>query len=292
MVVGQRRGWCELADLRTQRIGFMQGRLSPQIDGRIQAFPWPYWQQEFVTAASLSLPFMEWTLDADRLDDNPLMIDQGRSQIRELMAAYSVAIPSLTGDCFMQAPFWKAQNNTVLDQRLEMFRRVVVACGEMSIAHVVVPLVDAGSIKTKHEDCRLRRHLLECVPLLRDQRVKVIVESDLPPAQQARLADEFPSDCVGINFDMGNSASLGWEPSEEIRILGKRIANVHVKDRTLGGGTVPLGCGAVDFPNVFKSLADVGYTGRFVLQTARAKDGDHVNVLRQYASFIATFLTE
>ena len=28
------------------RIGFMQGRLSPQVDGKIQAFPWVHWRDE------------------------------------------------------------------------------------------------------------------------------------------------------------------------------------------------------------------------------------------------------
>lgn len=270
----------------------MQGRLSPQMNGRIQAFPWPYWREEFATAATLSLPFMEWTLDAERLDENPLMTDDGRAQIQVLMKTHSIAIPSLTGDCFMQEPFWKASSSAELGKRLDMFRRVVVACGKMGITHAVVPLVDAGSIASAGEESCFRQSLLECVPLLREQGVKVVVESDRPPPEQSRLVDAFPEDCVGVNFDMGNSASLGWDPAAEINVLGKRIANVHVKDRKLGCGTVPLGSGAVDFPRVFKSLADIGYSGRFILQTARAQDGNHVAVLRQYAAFISTFLAE
>lgn len=292
MADGPRKGWCDVAGPSMRRIGFMQGRLSPQIDGRIQAFPWPFWEDEFATASSLSLPFMEWTLDAKRLDENPLMTAAGRSRVCDLMAANSVAIPSLTGDCFMQEPYWKGIDNATIDERLDIFRRVVIACGEMSIEHVVVPLVDAGSITSAEEDSCFRRGLLECVPLLRDCGVKVVVESDRPPPEQARLVDAFPGDCVGINFDMGNSASLGWDPAAEIRVLGMRIANVHVKDRTAGGGTVPLGDGAVDFPTVFESLAAVGYTGRFILQTARARDDDHSAALRRYASFITSFLAE
>lgn len=274
------------------RIGFMQGRLSPQVDGRIQAFPWPHWQDEFAAAAALGLPMMEWTLDAERLGENPLMTDAGRASIRHLMARHSVAIPSLTGDCFMQQPFWKAIHAADVDERLDMFRQVIIACGAMSITKVVVPLVDAGSISGVDEDARFRRHLLECTGLLRQHGVKVVIESDRPPAEQARLVDEFPPDCVGVNFDMGNSASLGWPPADEIRLLGRRIGNVHVKDRMAQGGTVPLGTGAVDFPTVFGALADVGYTGPFILQTARAGDGNHVAALRRYASFIGQFLGE
>jgi len=270
----------------------MQGRLSPQVNGRIQAFPWPYWQEEFATAAKLSFPLMEWTLDAERIDENPLMTDDGRSRIRFLMQTHSIGIPSLTGDCFMQEPFWKASSSAALGKTLNMFQRVVAACGKLGITHVVVPLVDAGSITSAGEESCFRDCLLECVPLLREQAVKVVVESDRPPPEQARLVDAFPKDCVGVNFDMGNSASLGWDPATEIHVLGERICHVHVKDRLAGGGTVPLGTGAVDFPRVFESLADIGYSGRFILQTARAHHGNHADVLTQYAAFISNFLAD
>ena len=32
------------------KIGFMQGRLSPLVDGKIQAFPWDCWSEEFSVA--------------------------------------------------------------------------------------------------------------------------------------------------------------------------------------------------------------------------------------------------
>ena len=48
------------------RIGVMQGRLSPMIDGRIQAFPWPYWKEEFKVAEQLGIDLIEWTLDQDK----------------------------------------------------------------------------------------------------------------------------------------------------------------------------------------------------------------------------------
>ena len=86
----------------------MQGRLSPLVNGRIQAFPADCWHKEFALAGSADLRLMEWTVDHAQLHENPLMTVSGRREIRRLGAAYGVAIPSLTGDCFMQAPFWKA----------------------------------------------------------------------------------------------------------------------------------------------------------------------------------------
>ena len=53
----------------------------------------------------------------------------------------------------------------------------------------------------------------------------------------------------GINYDTGNSASLGWDVEEEFANYFDRIYNIHIKDRTLGGTTVDLGTGDVNFQN-------------------------------------------
>ena len=45
------------------QIGFMQGRLSEVVDGKIQAFPWRGWQEEFRQARKIGIGLMEWTLD-------------------------------------------------------------------------------------------------------------------------------------------------------------------------------------------------------------------------------------
>ena len=48
---------------------------------------------------------------------------------------------------------------------------------------------------------------------------------------------------------------------------------MHIKDRVLGGGTVPLGTGDADFPAVFNGLARLGLPGDYVLQIARPDSG-------------------
>jgi len=62
----------------------MQGRLSTSVDGRIQAFPWLTWADEFEKSDACGISRMEWTLDQDRLYDNPLLTKSGQSEIRAL----------------------------------------------------------------------------------------------------------------------------------------------------------------------------------------------------------------
>jgi len=273
-----------MSDL-AHRIGFMQGRLSPQIDGKIQAFPWPYWQDEFPRAQELGLARLEWTLDHDDLAANPLMTAEGRAEIRALSAAHGVAVSSITGDCFMQAPFWKAAGaaQTAL---VEEMASVIRAGAAVGASIVVVPLVDNGSVATSAEEAALIEGLAQLTPLLRETGMRIAFECDYPPDRLAGFIAAFPTDAFGINFDIGNSASLGWAPTEEIPLIAPRLVNVHVKDRVLGGTTVPLGQGDADLPTVFKLLAEIGYEGFLILQTARAADGDHLGAARAYRDLV------
>jgi hexulose-6-phosphate isomerase len=102
----------------------------------------------------------------------------------------------------------------------------------------------------------------------------------------------YPERYFGINFDMGNSAALGWEPALEVPLLASRIMNVHVKDRPLGGTTVPFGEGEVQFATVFRLLRAEGYAGNYIIQGARARDGDDVGALRTYAESVERWLGE
>ena len=57
-----------------------------------------------------------------------------------------------------------------------------------------------------------------------------------------------------MNYDIGNSASLGYIPAEELSAYGERISDVHVKDRAFGGGSVILGKGSANIPEFFELL--------------------------------------
>jgi L-ribulose-5-phosphate 3-epimerase len=270
----------------TQHIGFMQGRLSPLIDGKIQAFPWNFWKEEFALAAGIGVDCMEWTLDHDRIFENPLMTAPGRALIAALRAAHGIEIPSLTGDFCMQAPFWKAIGR----ERLELvgiFEKVLLGCAAAGIGLLVVPLVDNGALDSVAGRELLERQLFAFQPLLREHGLRIAFESDLPPVALAAFIDGFPAELFGINYDIGNSASLGWNPAEEIACLGPRIINVHVKDRVLGGTTVALGTGAADLPQVFGLLCAARYGGNYILQTARAADGAHLETIDRYRQFVA-----
>jgi hexulose-6-phosphate isomerase len=86
----------------------------------------------------------------------------------------------------------------------------------------------------------------------------------LSPLEMKAFIDSFKSNKVGAYFDVGNVLLFGY-PDQWIRILGKRIKRVHIKDFKCSVGTVEgfvdLLEGDVDFEAVKKSLAEIGYDG-------------------------------
>ncbi|CAN1507438.1 IolE Sugar phosphate isomerases/epimerases [Mycobacteriaceae bacterium] len=272
-------------------IGYMQGRLCPMVDGKIQAFPWRDWRTEFPGAQRLGIGLMEWTLDHDRLSENPLMTPQGRAEIRDLSSKFGVRVGSLTGDIFMQAPFWKVSGQ-MREQRLAELDLVLDACAILGIRIVVVPLVDNGSmLGPEHEAAVIDTVSARAERLRRDQLV-IAFECDYRPSDLARFIGCIPSDICGINLDIGNSAALGYDTAEEIAAYGERIVNVHIKDRILGGTTVPLGTGSADIPRSLRMLVSSGYRGSYVLQTARAQDGDNEGTLGRYLQLTRHWLRD
>lgn len=273
-------------DLDTQisKVGFMQGRLSQIIDGRIQSFPWANWELEFPLASEIGLHIMEWTLDQKDLKINPIMTIDGRKKIIQLCNEFKISIPSLTGDCFMQSPFWKAKGKE--KESLEAdFLSIIQSCRLLGIKYIVVPLVDNGSIENSTQLENLFLFFEKNKKTLEDSSVMLVFESDYKPSHLRKFISKLDKNLFGINYDIGNSSALGFNPEEEFFEYGNRIRNVHVKDRPLGGTTVPLGEGHANFPEVFNLLKKYSYSGNYILQTARSENDDHSSVLKTYKDF-------
>lgn len=271
------------------KIGFIQGRLSPKINNLIQAFPWNYWQDEFAIAKKHDFKIMEWTLDQQNLYKNPLMYVKGRKVIKSLMKKNNISIFSLTGDCFMQQPFYK-NIGKIKENLLNDLKNIIFSCGKLKIRYIVFPLVDNGKIENDLQEKNLKNGLLSIESLLKKTNVKICFESDFMPLKLGNFIDQYSTEHFGINYDIGNSASLDYNIDEEISTYGHRIMNVHVKDRQINGTTVPLGNGNADFPAVFQALKTAGYKGNYILQTARAENDDHVGVLIKYKSQVSKWI--
>jgi hexulose-6-phosphate isomerase len=125
------------------------------------------------------------------------------------------------------------------------------------------------------------------LPVAEKDKVELHLETSLAPQPFAALLEQCPHPLLRVNYDSGNSSSLGYRVEEEFAAYGHRIGSVHIKDRRLRGGTVPLGTGDADLPALFCGLAALGYRGDYVLQIARSEAGQEMSWLAQNRAWVA-----
>ncbi len=252
-------------------IGFMQGRLSPKVGDRIQAFPWDHWQEEFHLATQHGFPVLEWVFESERFQENPIWTEEGQAQMQSLSSQTGTRVESVCADYFMERPLFGVGGDEQERSGL-VLERLIECCARLGVSYLEIPLVDNSSLRSASDKEGLVDVVARFLPKAVSLGVTLTLETDLAPQAFRQLLETFDSPNLRANYDMGNSASLGYDPDEEMDAIGSWIANVHVKDRVLHGGTVPLGAGDAHLPRVFRGLRRIGYSGTYILQTARQPD--------------------
>ena len=102
-------------------LGIMQGRLLPKFKNRFQAHPLGYWQEEFFIAKEIGLGYIEFILDFNDYNQNPLMSDNGISEILENIQKSGVGVRSVCADIFMEAPL-HSKNKDLFDSYFSFSR--------------------------------------------------------------------------------------------------------------------------------------------------------------------------
>ncbi len=246
----------------------MQGRLLPPVGGRLQSFPVDGWRDEFSRAKEAGLDCIEWIYEAGTNAANPLETDEGIVEIRRLVDATTIAVWSVCADYYMSENLVYPDGG-MRAEIVEHLKWLVGRAGSLGVRYVVLPFVDASSLRSPAEIEGLRHVLISVIPVAERVGVELHLETDLQTADLVAVLRSVNHPLVRANYDMGNSASLGHDPVEELTLLGPWLGSVHVKDRVLGGGTVPLGSGSADFPTCFRLISAAGFNGPYILQAAR-----------------------
>lgn len=271
-------------------IGIMQGRLLPVYEGRFQAFPATNWRDEFHLGAQAGLARIEWIYEVPHEADNPLANDDGIAEMLRLADETGVRVRSICADYYMVRHLIGADDARDAEVVAHL-RWLIGRAAKLGVVYMVLPFVDASSLKSEGARNELVALLRDLAPEAQAAGVELHLETDLSPAVFSDLLLRVGHPMIKANFDIGNSASLGWDPTEELTALAPWLGSVHVKDRVLGGGTVTLGTGNADFPTVFRLIAKAGFSGTFILQAARDGNLSEVELARRNIAFVRSHLT-
>lgn len=159
-------------------------------------------------------------------------------------------------------------------------------------AVLLVPAVVNESVSYADAYTRSQAEIRKAIPLAEELGVRIAIENVwnnflLSPLEAARYVDEFLSPQVGWHFDCGNIIHYGW-PEQWIRILGKRIATLHIKEysRTLSDKTGKWSGFEVEFlkgdnrwPAIMQALDDIGYQGWGIAEQGGASSAEGLRKL-------------
>jgi sugar phosphate isomerase/epimerase len=254
------------------KIGVMQGRLVPKYQGRYQAFPIGMWQDEFKVAKECDLDLIEFILDFNDAEENPLLKLGGVDEIANVSKVTNVSVKTICADYFMEAPL-HSSDGKVSKKSFQILERLLEAAKILKITDIVIPCVDQSSLKTEVSVDRFVKQITKIIPRIEKENINLSLETDLAPKPFIELLDKLNSRNITVNYDIGNSAALGFDSSEELEAYGDRITDIHIKDRMLGGGPVTLGEGNADFVKFFGKLKEFDYQGPFIMQAYRDDEG-------------------
>jgi hexulose-6-phosphate isomerase len=269
----------------TSNIGIMQGRLSPRVNGKIQAFPFENWMREFQSAKELGFSSIEWIVE-NPLILNPLFSEDGANLIVELIKSTGVKIEFICADIFMENPIINQED--VLIRSKNLINKLINYGNKIGAKCIEIPFVDNSSLQNKDFNYLTSFfNSFEYELEKYDQRINL--ETDLNPLNFYKLLNDL-NPKIGANYDIGNSASLGYDFQEELNFYGNRILNVHVKDRQLGGSTVDFGTGNADIKGVLNYLATINYKEGIVIQGARGFDD--IETAQSQLNYVKSIINE
>ena len=211
-------------------------------------------------------------------ESGELNLQSDEAQVRSLVRDAEKAGIEIAGIC--TGLFWKysltSDDAQVRAKALRVIEKgLQVASWAGTDALLVVPGTVASPISSERVryDVAWERSMAairEAAPLAQELGVDIAIENVwngflLSPMEMSRFVDEIGNSRVGVYFDVGNVLGVHGEPQDWIRILGKRIRRIHLKDfkRSVANinGFVDLLAGDVNWPEVIAALHEIGYEG-------------------------------
>ena len=220
----------------------------------------------------MGLDSIEFILDFNNVEENPLLAPGGIENIQRAEQNNGIKVRSICADYFMKAPIHSNDIVTV-DKSINILQRLIRNASLMDVQDIVIPCVDQSSLKNDNDKRNFINNIKKVTSIAEEADINICLETDLAPKPFANLIDLIGSKKVTINYDIGNSAAQGYDPVEEFKAYGNKISDLHIKDRLIGNGPVPLGEGNADFPKIFDLLSKYDYQGLLIFQAYRDDEG-------------------
>jgi sugar phosphate isomerase/epimerase len=243
------------------------------------------WVNELRAAAPLKVGMADWSLgrrdatvfelakqcsldgvqvDMGRVRDGmPLRRPEVRQQYRDAARAAGLTVPSTNIGEFNNFPLADEPRSVIwLLDSIEMAR-------DLGARISMVPFFGRGELKENNapQIDRLVDLMKEAAPLAEKAGLVFGLENTLSADANMRILDRVGSPALKVYYDVGNSSVRNYDVPAEIRALGSRICEFHIKD-----GRNLLGQGRINFEAIAAAIRDIQYRGWLTLETATLND--------------------
>ena len=245
------------------------------------AFPYPEkmnLEQCLRLAKSAGFDAIELNYDLDN-DLSPQSGAKEYAAIRALADKIGIQISGLCSFLFWPYPL-TANDNAKRARGFELAAKMTQAAHDLGVENLlVVPGAVNIPWRTDYEpvpndvcDKRAREAIAKLLPNAEKLKVKLNIENIffngylMTPGEMIDFVDSYKSEYVKVHFDTGNIMMFQF-PEHWIKMLGKRIQNVHLKEYTKKGTDYsletfrPLLDGTTNWPAVMESFEQTGYRG-------------------------------
>ena len=245
------------------------------------AFPYPdkmNLEQCLRLAKSAGFDAVELNYDLDN-DLSPKSGAKEYAAIRALADKIGIQISGLCSFLFWPYPL-TANDNAKRARGFELAAKMTQAAHDLGVENLlVVPGAVNIPWRTDYEpvpndvcDKRAREAIAKLLPNAEKLKVKLNIENIffngylMTPGEMIDFVDSYKSEYVKVHFDTGNIMMFQF-PEHWIKMLGKRIQNVHLKEYTKKGTDYsletfrPLLDGTTNWPAVMESFEQTGYRG-------------------------------
>jgi hexulose-6-phosphate isomerase len=195
-----------------------------------------------------------------------------REEVIQARNATGLVIPSVCGAKHWEAPL-SHPDPKVREEGLSALK-LTLEDAKAYGADTILLVPGRVNETVSYDQCwnRTVEEIKKAIPLAEKLKVKIAVENVwnnflLSPMEAARYVDQFQTHYVGFYFDCGNVLTYGW-PEQWIKILGTRIAKIHIKEYSRkiaekqgrsAGFDVKLQEGDVNWIAIMKALDEIGY---------------------------------
>ncbi len=256
------------------KIGILQGRLTPSSGRSIQFFPYENWENEFKIAHEVGFDCVELLVKKDEFSKNPLSSPSGIKKLNKLKEEFNLEIPSVHG-FYSKEPDYPETLKQLIDSTSQVGGKVIL-----------ISFFDENVIQNEEDKKIVRERLKSPLDYASRFNIKLTVEAEIIAEELKSFIDSFNHPAIGIYYDTGNMISMGVDVVKEIKFLQDYICGVHLKDRKIGGESVPLGEGGADFISIFKALKEINYAAPLIIQGARKEGVDDVRLNKKYLEYI------